>query len=88
MQKSIRSTDYRILCEMLKQRREHLGLSQDDLAERLDKPQSFVWKYENRERRLDMAETRHIVIELGMNFPHFAEQYEAAVARGGVDGGG
>ena len=32
------------------------GLTQADLAERLDKPQSFVAKVETQERRLDLIE--------------------------------
>lgn len=32
------------------------GLTQADLAERLDKPQSFVAKVETQERRLDVIE--------------------------------
>lgn len=31
-------------------------MTQQDLAGRLDKPQSFVSKYERRERRLDVVE--------------------------------
>ncbi|MES2833675.1 MAG: helix-turn-helix transcriptional regulator [Pseudomonadota bacterium] len=33
-----------------------LGISQRELASRLNKPRSFVSKYENRERRLDILE--------------------------------
>jgi transcriptional regulator with XRE-family HTH domain len=36
--------------------RESAGLTQWDVALRLDKPQSFVSKYERQERRIDMAE--------------------------------
>ncbi|WP_376962657.1 helix-turn-helix transcriptional regulator [Azospirillum sp. A26] len=32
------------------------GLTQDQLAKRLGRPQSFVAKYESRERRLDVIE--------------------------------
>jgi ribosome-binding protein aMBF1 (putative translation factor) len=36
--------------------RKHAGVTQMKLAERLQRPQSFVAKYEGRERRLDVAE--------------------------------
>jgi len=40
-------------------------ITQQQLADRLKKPQSFVAKYENGERRLDMAEFMTIAEELG-----------------------
>lgn len=36
------------------------GLTQRQLAERLDKPQSYVSKYELGERRLDFVETLEV----------------------------
>lgn len=36
--------------------RKNAGIRQTDLASRLGRPQSFVSKYENRERLLDVAE--------------------------------
>lgn len=36
--------------------RKRLGLSQRDLAERIDKPRSFISKIESRERRVDIVE--------------------------------
>jgi transcriptional regulator with XRE-family HTH domain len=40
-------------------------MTQQDLARRLRKPQSFVSKYENGERRLDIAEFLEIAEALG-----------------------
>ena len=40
----------------MKAARKDAGLTQDQLAKRLRKPQSFVAKYENGERRLDVVE--------------------------------
>ena len=36
--------------------RKRLGLSQRELAQRLNKPRSFVSKIESRERRIDIVE--------------------------------
>jgi transcriptional regulator with XRE-family HTH domain len=36
--------------------REKAGLTQEELAKRLGRPQSFVAKYEGGERRLDIVE--------------------------------
>ena len=42
-------------------------MTQADLADRLGRPQSFVAKYEGRERRLDVAEYLSIARELGVD---------------------
>jgi transcriptional regulator with XRE-family HTH domain len=41
------------------------GITQTQLAERLNRPQSFVAKYEGGERRLDVAEYVMIARALG-----------------------
>ena len=45
--------------------RKKARVTQTDLADRLGRPQSFVAKYEGRERRLDVAEYLSIARELG-----------------------
>ena len=47
---------YEALTAVLKRTRKHCGLTQMALAARLDKPQSYVSKYESGERRLDVIE--------------------------------
>lgn len=47
------------------QARKKAGVTQTDLAKALKRPQSFVAKYEGRERRLDVAEYVSIARELG-----------------------
>ena len=61
MEKSIYSAEYQQLCRVLRELRHEAGLTQAQVAERLDVPQSFVSKYESGERRLDVIELRHIV---------------------------
>jgi transcriptional regulator with XRE-family HTH domain len=54
--KSLRSAEHRALLDLLVQARDNAGLTQQQVAKRLRKPQSFVAKYEGGERRLDVLE--------------------------------
>ena len=56
MRKSIHTRAYRTLREQLVAARHAAGLSQQDLADRLGRSQSFVAKYEGGERRIDLVE--------------------------------
>ena len=56
MAKSIYSKRYRQFLDLLIQARKDADLTQVEVASRLDRPQSFVSKYENGERRLDVVE--------------------------------
>lgn len=48
------------LTEILKQLRVEAGITQIDMAKRLEKPQSYVSKYESGERKLDFVEVMDI----------------------------
>jgi transcriptional regulator with XRE-family HTH domain len=65
--KSIHSAEYQRFCELLRQLRHEAGLTQVQVAERLDEPQSFVSKYESGERRLDIIELRQVAEALGVS---------------------
>ncbi|HEU4601366.1 MAG TPA: helix-turn-helix transcriptional regulator [Steroidobacteraceae bacterium] len=54
--KSLRSADHQRLIALLVAAREKAGLTQQQLADLLGKPQSFVAKYEGGERRIDVIE--------------------------------
>jgi transcriptional regulator with XRE-family HTH domain len=56
LQKSVHSAGQLAFCELLIEARRKAGLTQHDLARRLQKPQSFVAKYEGGERRVDVVE--------------------------------
>jgi len=71
MTRSIFSTKYRDLCGLLVQARKSGGLTQKQVAERLDRPQSFVSKYENGERRLDVIEFMEVANALGVEAESF-----------------
>ncbi len=63
--KSVYTDRYSTLLELLISTRRDAGLTQQDLAERLRRPQSYVSKYERGERRLDVIEFLDIVEILG-----------------------
>jgi transcriptional regulator with XRE-family HTH domain len=54
--KSLRSREHRCVIAALVATRKAAGLTQQQLAARLRRPQSFVSKYETGERRLDVPE--------------------------------
>jgi transcriptional regulator with XRE-family HTH domain len=54
--KSIHSPGQIAFCELMIAARKKAGLTQQDVAKRLRKPQSFVAKYEGGERRIDVVE--------------------------------
>ncbi|WP_163512157.1 helix-turn-helix domain-containing protein [Fodinicola acaciae] len=67
MDKSIYTAEYQRLCQVLRDLRREAGLTQVEVAERLEEPQSFVSKYESGERRLDVVELRHVSVALGVS---------------------
>ena len=52
---------------LLRDVREGKGITQVELAARLDKPQSFISKYETGERRLDVLEFAEICEALDLD---------------------
>ena len=54
--KSVFTGEYEIFLQQLIEARKAARLTQQDMANRLHRPQSFVSKYERGERRLDVVE--------------------------------
>lgn len=67
---------HKILIRCLKQIRIDAGLNQEAVAARLDRPQSYVSKYETGERRLDWVDVYLICNALEKSFSRFAQDYE------------
>ena len=61
----IRPKDQRIVGESLAQVRVRAGITQQELARKLGKPQSFVSAYERGQRRVDVMEFIRIAQALG-----------------------
>lgn len=65
---STHSNEYRRLIEELVKARKKSGLTQQALARQIGKPQSFISKIENGERRLDVIELIEITRAIGANY--------------------
>jgi ribosome-binding protein aMBF1 (putative translation factor) len=61
----VEQTEYVAVGRTLAEARERAGLTQQELARRLRKPQSFVSSYERGQRRVDILELLRIVDMLG-----------------------
>jgi len=59
------------LLVLLRSARIDAGLTQAQLAARLDQDQTFVSKYESAERRLDILELWEVCHEIGIDFVAF-----------------
>lgn len=76
MKKSIHSSEQKELLSLLRAKRKGIGLSQESLARRLGRSQSFVSKYESGELRLDLVQLREICQALGITLSKFVREYE------------
>jgi hypothetical protein len=65
MKKSVHSEPYSVFAALLASARKRTGMRQIELAQKLNKPQSFVSKFECGERRLDVIEFLTIMDALG-----------------------
>ncbi|MBS0967889.1 XRE family transcriptional regulator [Chimaeribacter arupi] len=64
---SIYAEEYQRLISLLRTARREKGLTQQQLASALKRPQSFIAKVENGERRLDVIEFAHLAHLLSLN---------------------
>jgi len=65
--KTIHTEAYQHLLVLLVEARKAAGLTQQELSERLGRPQSYVSKFERGERRLDVVEFLGIARSLGID---------------------
>ena len=69
MAKSLHTPEYEHFRALLVTARESAGLTQAEVSAKLERPQSFVAKYEGGERRLDVVEFVQVCTALGVD-PH------------------
>lgn len=82
MGRTLRSPGHQALMAALKQARLDAGLTQTELADRLERPQSFVAKYENGERRVEVVEFIQIVGAIGCDGREILDTVTRAEAGG------
>ena len=70
-----------ILCKMLKKYRKDASLTQEELAQSLDKPQSYVAKYEIGERKLDFVEVATVCEKLSVSLIELSASYLEATKK-------
>ena len=81
MKKSIHNDDYRILIKALRYLRESKGITQEQVADKLNISQGIISKIESCERRIDLIETRTICAALECNFIDFIKTIEDELSK-------
>ena len=76
MERITSPSDQKKLQALLREVRMEAGLTQEEVASRLGRPQSFVSKYETGERRLDVLELRQILTVVGLPLAEFVGRLE------------
>jgi len=76
MKKSIHSDKYNEFLSLLIIARKESNITQQALADKLNKPQSFVSKYEKGERRLDVIELISIANAIGTKASNIVKKLE------------
>lgn len=69
------------LQNLLKSIRKEASLSQQELAKRIQRPQSFVSKYESGERRLDIIEILEICEAIDMDIGDFVRRLRITMSK-------
>jgi transcriptional regulator with XRE-family HTH domain len=83
MKKSIFSRDYQLLHTLLRDLRKEAGVTQVELAHRLNETQSAVSKCERGERRLDLVQLRAWCQAVGIPLSKLVAEFEKRVAKKG-----
>jgi transcriptional regulator with XRE-family HTH domain len=75
--KFLRTPEHKRLMKMLANARKAVGLTQQQLAEKIGEKQNFVSKYERGERRLDLLEIAAIARPIEFNVGYAVREIEA-----------
>lgn len=64
------------MTDLLREVRLETGLTQVELAARIEKDQAYVSRYESGQRKLDVLEVREICQAIGINLQEFVRRLE------------
>ncbi len=81
MEKSTFTREYKILCELLREKRQEAEVTQVDLAKRLSETQSQISKWERGERRIDLVQLRTFCQVIGVPLLEFVAEFDRRVAK-------
>ena len=77
LEKNLYTARQTALLRLLRTVREDADIRQKDVAKVLERPQSFVSKYESGERRLDVLELKDVCEAMGTTLTAFVQQLES-----------
>lgn len=80
MKKSTFTREYKVFCGLLRECREKSGITQSELAKKLDETQSEISKFERGERRMDVVQLRQWCQAAGMKLGDFVRGFEEALS--------
>ena len=80
MEKTIYTREYGVMLRVLRKMREHVPLTQLELASKLNVTQVFISKCESGQRRLDLIELRAWCAAMGVSTPDFLKAVELEIA--------
>ncbi len=80
MTSSVHDPKYKKFCHLIVTHRLRQGMTQTQLAKKLRRPQSFVSKYENCERRIDLIEFMEIVAALKIDAVDFIRDFQKVIS--------
>ena len=74
--KSIHKNEYSVLLRRLRELRTEAGMTQVDLSEALQRPQSYVSDVERGSRRMDLLQLRELCNACGQSLTEFVDEFE------------
>jgi transcriptional regulator with XRE-family HTH domain len=72
--KSVHTKNYKLFLDLLIKARKNAGVTQEQMARRHNRPQSFVSKCENGERRVDVIELLQMLQSIGIDPMNFLKK--------------
>jgi len=81
MEKSTFTREYKVLCELLRDKRQASGVTQVELAEKLSETQSQISKWERGERRIDLVQLRTFCQVIGVSLSEFVAEFDKRVSK-------